>query len=325
MIHRYLLAGVTLVGLSSTVLAGNGRNPGSLLLYPEFDNREGTFTILTVTNVDIVETNDPIDVEFVYVGGDDCQEFNRTETLTPGDTFTCLADVHNPEDDNGYVFVYAKEWVGQPQNGSPKTHNYLIGNVITCDGFDTWEFSMNPFSFEGSPIGGEQNNGDADLLLDGQEYSGVSQDIIIPRFFGQTASRRSELILLDLTGGPGFSTTVDFLIWNDNEEIFSSEYTFDCWEREKLKNISGIFKNHFLKNWTNDDPDELLGASQVETGWMHIHGHLTQDMNDTTPDPAVCAVLIESFHGHSSDVGLADLPFESGEELTNGSLRAVSN
>ena len=325
MIHRYLLAGVTLVGLSSTVLAGNGRNPGSLLLYPEFDSSPGTFTILTVTNVDTVETNDAIDVEFVYVDGENCEEFNRTETLTPGDTFTCLADAHNPNATRGYVFVFAKEFVGQPQNGDPKTHNYLTGNVITCDGFDAWEFSMNPFSFKGSPQGGEQNNGDADLLLNGQEYSGVSQDIIIPRFFGQGQGRRSELILLDLTGGPGFSTTVDFLIWNDNEEVFSSEYTFDCWERERLKDISGIFKNGFLKHWTNNDPDELLGAPHVETGWMHIHGHLTQDQNDTVLDPAVCAVLIENLVGGDVSLGLADLPFESGQELTNGSFRSVLN
>jgi len=331
MIHRFLLAGLTLVGLSSTVLASNGRNPGSLLLFPEFDNTSGCVTLLTVTNIDTVATNDPVDVEFVYVARFDengknagCLEQNRTETLTPADTFTCLTDVHNPDADQGYVFVFAKEWAaGQPQNGPAKTHNYLIGNVITLNGFAAFEFSMNPFSFEGSPDSGgaENNDGDGDLELNGIEYSGVSEDIIIPRFFGQGYGRVSDLILIGLTGGYNFNTTVDFLIWNDNEEVFSSEYTFDCWERVQLSDVSAIFNNDYLAMWTNDDPDELLGHPNVETGWMHINGHLAQDMSTTEMDPAVYAVLIERV----GNLGLADLPFESGDERLNGSFYSVLN
>ena len=40
------------------------RQPGSLLLYPEFDNRDAVLTVLTVTNV----SHEDVNVHFVYVG-----------------------------------------------------------------------------------------------------------------------------------------------------------------------------------------------------------------------------------------------------------------
>ena len=41
------------------------REPGSLLLMPEFDNRQGVATVFTVTNTSGLEG---VDVHFVYVG-----------------------------------------------------------------------------------------------------------------------------------------------------------------------------------------------------------------------------------------------------------------
>jgi hypothetical protein len=319
MIHRLIVAGLVLAGLSSTALASQGRNPGSLLLYPEFDNRVGTVTVLTVTNVDVDETNDPIAVEFVYVGrftgpnneDNGCLEFNRTEILTPADTFTCLTDAHNPDQDQGYAFLYAKDVT----TGAAITHNYLTGNVMTVNGFDTFEFSVNPVSYRGI----NADNGDGDLLLDDVEYGGTPAEIVIPRFLGQTGLRTSELILIALSGDVDYDTTVDFLIFNDNEQIFSSEYTFRCWERVPLTGISNIFMNDFLANWTNHDPDEIIGATHVESGWFHLTGHQYGDANVTFPDPSVYAVLVERV----GNFGASDLPFEMGPNRTNGILRAV--
>jgi hypothetical protein len=310
-----------LAGLSSTALASNGRNPGSLLLYPEFDNRSGTFTILTVTNVDTVETNDAVAVEFVYVGrftgpnNEDnyCHEFNRTEILTPADTFTCLTDVHNPDADQGYAFLYAKD----VNTGEAIKHDYLTGNLITVDGYAAFEFSVNPVSYKGI----NADNGDGDLMLDNVEYGGTPSEIVIPRFLGQNGMRQSELILIGLSGGPLSDTIVDFLIFNDNEEIFSSEYTFRCWERVYLTQISLLFDNGFLADNTNDDPAEIVGATGVESGWIHVMGHQYGDQNQSFPDPSVYAVLLERF-GH---LGVSDLPFEMGEDRTNGVLHAVNS
>jgi len=327
MIHRFVAAGLLLAGLSSTALASQGRNAGSLLVYPEFDNRHGTYTILTVTNVETAEKEEPIVAEFVYVGryegpnNDDnfCQEFNRREALTPADTFTCLTDVHNPQDDQGYVFIYAREFLGQPGGqplaGDAIRHNFLTGNVVTIDGYRAFEFSVNPVSY----LGINADNGDGDLLLDGNEYGRSPGEIVIPRFLGQNGMRQSELILLALSGGPLDDTTVDFLIFNDNEEIFSSEFTFRCWDRVYLTDISLLFENDFLADYTNDAMDEILGYSSVEAGWIHITGHLWGNSDMSYADPSIYAVLVERY-GH---LGVADLPFETGTDRDNGVLRAV--
>jgi len=315
MIHRTLVTGLVLAALSSTLLASNGRNPGSLLMFPEFDNTVGTRTVVTVTNLDTVMTNDPIEVEFMYIGkydtnGDSigCLEFNRTETLTPADTITLLTDAHNPEHEQGYLYVFTKN----ASTHLAQTHNFLIGNVMSVNGILAFEYAINPVSYLG--IGSD--DGDGILALDNVEYSGTPGEIVIPRFFGQNGVRQSELIMIGLSGGTAFSTTIDFLIFNDNEEIFSSEHTFQCWERTHLIDISGVFANGFLANWTNDDPLELVGLPNIETGWIHIEGAQYSSNTVTYPDPSVYAVLVERI----GNLGIADLPFEMGATRLNGEL-----
>ena len=133
--QKIVLTGLTAIaslGMASEAFAG-GRTAGSLLLYPEFDNRVGDVTVLTITNVDdAVE----VDVEFVYIGrfGNsenevNCAEFNREETLTPNDTLTLLTRAHNPQMEQGFVYAFAREGVA-----NPILHNGLIGNVLTIHG-----------------------------------------------------------------------------------------------------------------------------------------------------------------------------------------------
>jgi hypothetical protein len=307
------LAGISMAGSAMA----DGRAPGSLLLYPEFDNREGTVTVLTITNT-ATDVGD-IQVEFVYIGryGEShhdiqCEEFNRTEVLTDNDTLTLLTEVHNPQQEQGFVYAFARETVA-----TPIVHNWLIGNVMTVDGLDAFEYSINPVSYEG--FAGDLNgNGLRDL--DGSEYEESADELLFPRFLGQGEMRKSELILIGLTGGARFETTVDFLIYNDNEEVFSSEYTFQCWERVKLKDISGIFENDFLRDWTNNDPQELYGAPMIETGWFRMDGALASSTSTTLAEPAVYGVLVEKIGNR----GAADLPFESGLN-DSGKLFARSN
>ncbi|MCB9915910.1 MAG: hypothetical protein H6828_12335 [Planctomycetes bacterium] len=320
MIHRIIATGLVLASVAGPALASDGRNAGSLLLYPEFDNRHGTVTVLTVTNVDVDETSNPIEVEFVYIGkysqsGHDigCLEFNRTEVLTPADTITLITNFHNPEQEQGYVYAFAKD----PSSHVAVTHNYLTGNVMTVEGLEAFEYSVNPVSYRGHTNPGTATDLDGDGILDmsGCEYTGNPAEILIPRFLGQGGMFNSELIMIGLTGGTAFDTTLDFLIFNDNEEIFSSEHTFHCWERRHLLEISGIFHNAFLADWTNDDPLEMLGAPYIETGWIHIEGALANSSNTTIFDPAVYCVLVERIDGR----GAADLPFEKGLRI-NGEL-----
>ena len=325
--HKYVLSGLTALaglGMASDALAG-GRNPGSLLLYPEFDNRDGEVTLLTVTNT--ANSGDDVTVEFVYIGryadcGDssgpnggscdvNCEEFNRNAVLTPNDTLTLITNYHNPQHEQGYVYVFAKDAAG-----APMAHNYLIGNLMTIDGIERFEYSMNPVAYEG--LAGDLNgNGLRDM--DGDEYEQSAQEILIPRFMGQGGSYRSELIFIGLTGGAAFSTTVDFLIYNDNEEVFSSEYTFRCWDRVRLNHISGIFNNSFLQDFTDHASNEILGASSRESGWMRMEGHHASSTSTTLSNPAIYAVLLERI----GERGAADLPFENGQN-GNGALLARS-
>ncbi len=306
---------VTLAFATAQANAFDGRNPGSLLVYPEFDNRAGIVTIVTVTNVHTEEIAGTTDVEFVYIGkygvkGNDlgCSEFNRTETLTGGDTLTVITNSHNNDQEQGYLYVFAKE------GDDPSVFNHLIGNVMTVHGLSAFEFSVNPIPYTG--IGdGHLTDVDEDELLDmnGCEYESNPDEILIPRFLGQGAGFNSELILIAFSGGIDFATTIDFLIFNDNEEVFSSEHTFSCWQRIRLLSISGIFENDFLQNYTGHDPAEYIGPFPGwEAGWMRMTGAVASSSSLSIEFPSFYAVLVEKI-GHR---GAADLPFTIGSRNT---------
>jgi hypothetical protein len=327
--NKFVLTGLTALaslGMASEAMA-NGRNPGSLLLFPEFDNRTANMTMLTVTNTNDDFTPEAgnqfagtVKVEFIYIGKYgtnyqvlDCLEFNRTETLTPNDTISVITSTHNPQHEQGYVYAFAKDRV----TGRAKVFNFLIGNLLTLESLTQLEYSMNPVVFKGIGNGSEtdlDNDGVRDL--DGVEYEAVADEILIPRFIGSGGPYDSELILVALSGGAAFSTIVDFWIYNDNEEAFSAQYLFDCWDRVDLDDINGVFAQDFLHNNTNDDPDEIVGASHVEAGWMRIFGGTAFSSAEQIIDPAIYAVLVERVGGY----GAADLPFESVETQDNGDL-----
>lgn len=323
--------GLTVLGLASSVLA-NGRNPGSLLLFPEFDNRSSHLTLLTVTNtntgINPDGSNGTVRVEFVYIGrygANDsvlnCLETNRTETLTANDTLSLLTSYHNPNHEQGYVYAFARS----VQTGKAVAFNFLIGNVLTLESIDQLEYSMNPVAFKGFDTNGETDKDHDNVRdLDGFEYEKVPDEIYIPRFIGSSTQAGntsggtydSELILLALSGGTRFDTIINFWIYNDNEEAFSAQYQIHCWDRVKLRNINGVFTQDFLRNYTNHAANEIIGANTVESGWIRVYGGNAYSSAENISDPAVYAVLVERIGGY----GAADLPFESTNLQGNGDL-----
>ncbi|MCB9915914.1 MAG: tandem-95 repeat protein [Planctomycetes bacterium] len=287
----------------------NRRAPGSLLLYPEFDNRDGIVSIFTVTNTGSRE----IQVEFVYREEGSCQEFNRKEDLTPRDTLSLITNFHNPNQDRGFLYVFAQ----CPQTNKAVAYDKLIGQVLTVDGLESFSYGINAVSFRG--IGGTDMdsvcttmaltdlNGNGKRDLDGVEYAMAPDEILIPRFFAQDEGLRSELILISLSGGAHFTTTLDLLIFNDNEEQFSRELSFHCWDRRPLSEISAVFSRSFLTAATNHDPDEVLGDTTREAGWFRIDGDVAVSTAASIADPAFYAVLVEMTE---PDHYVADLPFE---------------
>ncbi|MFT7667577.1 MAG: hypothetical protein ACI8X5_000256 [Planctomycetota bacterium] len=281
----------------------NRRTPGSLLLFPVYRSGNGQLSVLTVTNTASTE----IDVEYVYINKVNCSEFNRTETLTANDTLTLLSAGHNPaQSEEGFLYVFAK------QGNQAATHNDLIGQELLLNGYLSIDYSINAVAFEGIGENGLTDiDSDGTRDLDGLEYSMAPDALLIPRFFGQAdeisqLEFQSRLILISLAGGPEFSTIVDLLIYNDNEQVFSAEHEFTCWANPTLIELSNAFSGNFLRNSTNHAPDEIIGAPTVETGWFRIDGSSASSSATSIQDPAIYAVLIDFLAGRAS----ADLPFE---------------
>lgn len=319
-------------GTTEPVCENGQRHPGSLLVYPEFDNRAGDVTLLTVTNTDqdadfIGGTNiqdGSTKVEFVYVGryglqGEllDCVEFNRTEFLTPNDTLSLLTRAHNPQQAQGYVYAFAKDAL----TNRPVVHNHLIGNTLILNGLESIQYGHNAYSFLGIGAEDQETDVDGDGIrdLNGIEYSCTADQILVPRFIGQSPTVRGDLVLINLTGGTEFLATIDFLIYNDNEEVFSAQKIFQCWLKQPLPMISNAFSQSFLANATNDAPNELFGMPSVETGWFRMDGRNAVSAAVLLDDPAFLAAYVERIGQYSA----SDLPFEVGSQF-NGDLLPTS-
>ncbi len=316
---------LALAGLGSA--QQNVSGAGSLLLFTEFDNRLGVATIFSITNTNSDTTQNgqllagTVDVEFVYrgrIGQDgsylDCLEFNRVARLTPNDTLSVLTYAHNPNQQQGYCYAFAKS----PVTGQAIKFDWLIGQTLVIDGPGQFEYSVAPATFRaGAALAAGATtdlDGDGIYDLNGLEYEQVVDEVQIPRFFGQGRSYSSDLVLLNLTGGPAFTAVLNFLIYNDNEEVFSAQHSFRCWKKAPLLHISGVFSNDFLLT-TNHAVNEIQTLPSVKTGWMRINGHLAFSTAASIADPAFLAVLVERVGPYKA----ADLPYGRGRQ-SNGDL-----
>jgi hypothetical protein len=285
--------------------------PASLLLFPEFDNRQGQLTLLTVSNINRSYMEGSVRVEFRYIDGTTCLETNRTELLSPNDTITVVTSVHSGNPNRGYVYAYPVDSFGRPIS-----FNFLIGSVIRLNGVDALDYDMNAFTWRAIPPWRQLTDLDNDGIrdLNAFEYEPTPDVILIPRFMGQNVTTRGALILVALSGGVQFTTTIKLQIFNDNEDPFSSQYTFHCWEKVPLLTISNMFSNSLL-HASDDAPEEVIGDPNTETGWIRLDGLLASSTTTNIIDPAFLAVLIENRGAFSS----ADLPFELCTQ-TNGDL-----
>jgi hypothetical protein len=313
------LAGFAAMTLASAAFAGGPEQAGSLLVYPCYDNIRGMDTFITVTNTNLDVDNGTIKVEFVYIDGYNCLEFNRTRTLTPGDTLTVKTKTDNPNSTKGYVYVFAKN----KTTGAATSFNHLIGTSRVTNGGSGSDLEIQPFVYTAAGAAGANTDLDNDGIrdLNGAEYEQSADQLFLPRFLGQGPAV-SDLVMINLTGGSKFTATVDLLIWNDNEEVFSSQYSFDCWEKKELSEISGAFNQDFLLS-TNHTVSESFGG--IETGLFWINGLIASSTATSINNPAVLAVLIETLPGDYNEQfsysgnSTAVLPYGKGTQ-DNGDL-----
>lgn len=287
------------------------RQAASLVLWPEFDNRAGRVTMLSISNANRHYVHGHVRVEFRYIDSISCLETNRTEVLTPNDTLTVMTRVHQGGTGRGYAYAFAVD-----EFNRPISHNFLVANEIVIDGVGGLDYDMNAFTWRAIPPMKALTDLDADGIrdLNGYEYEPSPDVILIPRFLGQTPGTAGSLIFVGLSGGASFDTTVQLQIFNDNEDPFSAQYSFRCWSKVPLLSVSGMFSNSMLH--ASDDNDlEVLGLPTMETGWIRLDGLLAQSTNTVILDPAFLAVLVEGRGTYST----ADLPFELCTQ-TNGDL-----
>jgi len=315
------VAGLACLGLATSAFAngtGSG-NPGSLLVFPYFDNTRGDLTLVTVTNTSNDQVNGKVNVEFVYINGLNCQEFNRTRTLTPNDEITVLTKNDNPNMVRGYVYVFAKSQT----TGAAIKFDHLIGSSLILEGGDEADYLYAPWVFNAGSALAEgaatdlNNNHLRDL--DGLEYEKAPDQLLIPRFIGTGGPRNGEdeIVLINLTGGAAFTAVIDLLVYNDNEEVFSAQYSFNCWSEPDLSDISNVFDNEFLLT-TNHAANEIPGTTPAnfnETGWYRINGNTSFSSAVQFSDPAILALQVETL----DEQGGAMLPFTEGTQ-SNGSL-----
>lgn len=320
-----LLAALTLAAPAPA--QGVLQAPGSLLLFSEFDSRPGHDTLLTVTNTNRDFTASgaglagSVRVMFLYIDASTCLEFNRTHVLTPGDTVTVLASVHNPSMQRGYVYAMALA----PSGFQPAiAWNWLVGTSIVTDGLGAFSYSVDPFTFRAGAAlpEGALTDLDSDGLqdLDGLEYQQTPDRLLFPRFTGQDATHTSELVLLNLSGAREFDAVVNLLIYNDNSEAFSQQFLFRCWSKTPLSTVALTTTNAFLQQSTQHAPLEPVGAAGHETGWFSVDGSTAFSDACQLNDPAILGILIESLGADAH----ASLPFASGSQA-NGNLVDLSD
>jgi hypothetical protein len=261
---------------------------------------------LTLSNTNCDYFDGHVRVRVIYIDRTSCFETDFNFTLTPCDTISWLTSVHNPNPTRGYVYVYATNVQGQPIS-----FNYLVGHQFQTNAVDAATYSVNPWVFQSPRPFLELTDLDGDGIrdLDGREYDPPPREHLIPRFLGQDraplAGHHSDLVLVNLSGGAAFTTTVEFDVYNDSEDPFGADHTFYCWTRVPIREISGVFDNGFLLS-TNHDEDEILGAEDRKSGWFRLRGRQAVSSLEVIQGPSVLVHLIEIFGPHQ----VADLPFE---------------
>jgi hypothetical protein len=308
-----LLVAGTAFGLGSQASADSLDKPGSLLLFPYFDNSRGQSSFVTVTNTnsDFNQNGQlfagTVDVEFVYIDGESCLEFNRTRRLTPNDTITVNTALDNPNDPRGYIYVFAKS----PTSGAAISWNYLEGASVIRSASDSLNASLSPIVYRAVGAQGANTDTDSDGVrdLNGVEYEVSSDQLHIPSF---VANPQTSLVLVGLTGLQ-FTTIVSYLAYNDNEEAFSGQISFDCWDIRRLATISGIFTQDFLTN-TNDDAQDT-GVDGYEGGWIRMDGQTAFSSAQQRSNPAFQAAIV-NFGTYAA------LPYGIGEN-PNGDLLPI--
>jgi len=157
---------------------------------------------------------------------------------------------------NSIPFVGELRCIEVDQSGAPISGNHLKGEATIVSG-DGDASTYNAIGLLGEPF---TNNGDNILCLgggvsedcpSGAEYEGCGQQLIVDHFaegaddpvLGATSTVNTELTLVpcraDFEHQVPTQVTVQFIVFNEFESLFSGSVRVDCWGNFFLKDIGG--------------------------------------------------------------------------------------
>ena len=251
-----------------------------------FDAKEGTGTLISVTNTNTSTIScgnryqaGDVCLHYIYVnkveeedGEERCYEFDRFECLTPGDTLTVDAEEHNPQQEQGWLWVEARD----PETLKPITFDYLIGSAVIVDSVKQYAWGYTPYSFRslvtsctadgaGTDCGAAGRRCFTDLNEDqyadfGIEYEAFPEDLLLDHFFEEGKIDNELTLMSTRTDG---DTALTAFIWNNEERRISRGFVFTCHSRAPLNKISEI-----VTDLGGTEDEEVKGT---QSGWIEFN------------------------------------------------------
>jgi hypothetical protein len=246
----------------------NDSQPGSVLVFPKFDESENTATQLRITNT---HDSEYVGVRFDIIcpGEKGFKAKSRCEAtdvhlrISPHGTVVFDVGPYAPCDE-GFVVAIAEEapaTATQPSSGRPISWNYLTGSyhIISSDAAEADQAiaiqSSQPVFDPAAPV---YLDPEGDGLQFGTPVSGAGTQDYVPlgttlytdfRAGGMVADQEgeqlgSELVLLSLdiiVGAQNPPTLVNINFWNENQVQYSAAVEYVCWTRLPLEEISELF------------------------------------------------------------------------------------
>ncbi len=241
-----------LVGLVAvrSALAGPPpqRLPSAILVFPNVVVEGGG--AVRDTRIEIVNlTGRPQQLSCFYVDGSFCSEFGFFIRLTPNQPITWLAS-QGSFSSHSLSAVPAFGGTGElkcrviPQEPGVDAHNTVQGRAIVF-GADGSTVSYGAVGFQRFTDG--DFSGTAEL--DGSTYAQCPDEMHFA-FVASEPGSESEIILApcseDLENRIPTTTTVQFLIYNEFEQVLSASTNVTCYERARLQDISHVFTRNTL-------------------------------------------------------------------------------
>lgn len=217
--------------------------PGSFLVFPLFDVREGYATQIRITNTSS-SSSVAVQLNFVCPGTKKdpfCPALDRHIDLTPYETYVAHVADFNPPCHEGFVVAFA-------ENGSYQAvaFDYLIGSYHIAFGGSRESapaIAIQSLKDAGEVLGADNELQFGTIAGPDPDYKALPTQLYTD-FQAAGEGVGSQLILLTLdtiAGGHNPVTSVDIDFWNEHEEPFSTSWEFVCWTRVPLERIDFNF------------------------------------------------------------------------------------